>query len=166
MAVKIKVAKNELYKMKQSLDALDNRQINVGHLDGGEQAWLAAIHEYGCDILVTDAMRMYLHRRGLHLKDSTTHIHIPERSFLRAGFDKNHRKIIKLNEQALANCLLDGNVDIFLESVGLMLCDAIKDYAVALKIPPNHPFTIEGKGRSNPLVDSGDMINALTYEVV
>lgn len=166
MGVKIKIVKNDLYKMKQSLDALNGRKVNVGHLNGGEQAWLAAIHEYGCDILVTEKMRNYLHARGLHLKPTTTHIHIPERSFLRAGFDKNHTRIIKLNEQALAKCLLDGDVDIFLESVGLMLCDAIKDFAVALKTPPNHPFTIEGKGRSNPLVNTGEMINALTYEVV
>lgn len=166
MGIKIRTIKDDTPKMKKSMKLLDVRHINVGYIGGGEEAWLAAIHEYGCDILVTEKMRNYLHARGLHLKPTTTHIHIPERSYLRAGFDKNHEKILKINEEALAKCLLDGDVDIFLESVGLMLCDAIKDFAVELREPPNHPFTIEGKGRSNPLVNTGDMINALTYEVV
>lgn len=165
MSVKITTDKKGWDKMVRSLKNMDNRQVNVGHLDGGEEAWLAGIHEYGCDIPVTEKMRGYLMYQGLFIAPTTTHIHIPERSFLRAGFDKNHLKVIKKCEKALAYDLEYGESNIFLDAIGLMLCDAIKDYAVELRIPPNHPFTIERKGSSNPLVDSGDMINALTYEV-
>lgn len=31
--------------------------------------------------------------------------------------------------------------------------------------PPNAPYTIEKKGSSTPLVDSGRLINAITYEI-
>lgn len=166
MSVKVKTTKDDFPKMEKSLKALSNRNINVGHLDGGEQAWLAAIHEYGCVIQVTPKMRAWLHRNGLHLKDSTTTITIPERSFLRAGFDANHEKVIKLNEAALGDCLTDGNIDTFLESVGQMLRDKIVDYAVDLKTPPKHPFSLQmNPGKTNPLIITGDMINALTYEV-
>lgn len=166
MGVNIKTTKNDFPKMEKTAKLLSNRNINVGHLDGGEQAWLAAIHEYGCTIKVTDKMRAWLHRNGLHLKKSTTTITIPERSFLRAGFDANHEKVIKLNEAALGDCLESGDVDTFLESVGQMLRDKIVDYAVDLKTPPKHPFSLQrNPGKTNPLIITGDMVNALTYEV-
>lgn len=59
---------------------------------------IAAVHEYGCTIRVTDKMRGYLHSQGLHLKQSTQFIRIPERSYLRAtindpAFRKRLREI-------------------------------------------------------------------------
>ncbi|MBR5823731.1 MAG: hypothetical protein IKY67_06280 [Paludibacteraceae bacterium] len=166
MAVKYKTVKNDFPKMEQSLNMLDDRKVNVGHLDGGEQAWLAAIHEYGCNIKVTDKMRAWLHRNGLHIKNTTTEIIIPERSFLRSGFDTYHEKVIKLNEAAFAECLANGDVEEYLQSVGETLVSKIKDYAVDLKEPPKHPFTLQrDPSKTNPLINSGDMIGALTYEV-
>lgn len=162
----IKSGKDNLYSMEQSLKALNGRKVNVGHLDGGEQAWLAAIHEYGCDIEITPKMRVWLHANGLHVKKSTTHIHIPERSFLRSGFDENHEKVIDKCRSALKKSLDSGDAEIYLEAVGLLLRDAIVDYAVELKEPPKHPFSIEmNPSKTNPLIISGDMIEALTYEV-
>lgn len=59
---------------------------------------IAAVHEYGCTIKVTDKMRAYLHYQGIHLKASTQFIRIPERSYLRAtindpAFRKRLREI-------------------------------------------------------------------------
>lgn len=166
MTVKYKTVKNDFPKMEQALDNLNGKRVNVGHLDGGEQAWLAGIHEYGCRIPVTDKMRKWLHANGLHIKNTTTEIIIPERSFLRSGFDTHHEQVIKLNEAAFKKCLDDGDVDTFLESVGQMLRDKIKDYAIDLKQPPKHPFTLQrDPSKTNPLINSGDMVNALTFEV-
>lgn len=166
MAIKFKTVKNDFPIMEHTLKTLDNRKVNVGHLDGGEQAWLAAIHEYGCKIPVTPKMRMWLHHNGLHLKKSTTEITIPERSFLRSGFDAHHEKVIMMNEAAFKNCLDDGDVDTYLESVGQMLRDKIVDYANDLKQPPKHPFTLQrDPSKTNPLIRTGDMIGALTFEV-
>ena len=166
MAVKFKTIKDDFPSMEMSLKILNNRKVNVGHLGGGEQAWLAAIHEYGCRIPVTPKMRMWLHRHGLHLKPSTTEIIIPERSFLRSGFDAHHENVIKMNEAAFKACLENGDVDTYLESVGQMLRDKIVDYANDLKTPLKHPFTLQrNPAKTNPLVNTGDMINALTFEV-
>lgn len=153
--------------MEQSLKMLSKREVNVGHLDGGEQAWLAGIHEYGCIITVTPAMRAWLHAHGLHLKPSTTTITIPERSFLRAGFDECHEEVIDLCEKAIGSVLIKGDVDQFLEFVGEQLRDKIQDYATdEVNTPPKHPFSLEmNPGKTNPLVISGDMIAAITYEV-
>ena len=166
MSVKITTKKNDLPKMEKYATALNNRNVNVGYLDGGEQAWLAGIHEYGCRIEVTPKMRAWLHHNGLHLKKSTTHIVIPERSFLRSGFDQNHEKVIKTCEKALSKSLVDGNVEMVLDSIGLILRDKIVDYGINLKTPKKHPFTLQrNPGKTNPLVVSGDMLQALTYEV-
>lgn len=145
---------------------LNGLTVNVGVLEG-EHAWLASIHEYGCRIKVTPRMRAFLHRKGLHLKATTTEIVIPERSFLRAGFDENNDRILKATEAILPDVLIGTmSVDKYAETVGIQLASAIKQYAVKLRTPPNHPFTVKEKGSSNPLVGkTGDMIEGITYEV-
>lgn len=166
MGVQWKTIKNDFPSMEKSVKMLKSKEVNVGHLDGGENAWLAGIHEYGCKIEVTDKMRAWLHRNGLHLKPSTTHITIPERSFLRAGFDEHHEEVIDKCEKALGQVLISGDVSMFLETVGQLLRDKIVEYAIDLKEPPKHPFSLEmNPGKINPLVISGDMIDALTFEV-
>lgn len=166
MGVKWKTVKNDFPKVEAAIKQVDGKSVNVGVLGGGEQAWLASIHEYGCKIAVTDKMRAYLHRQGLHLKKSTTHIVIPERAFLRNGYDENKDEVIRKAENALSD-VLGGTMspDQLFELVGLLLSSKIKDYARELDSPPNHPYTVDKKGSSNPLVDSGSMIGAITYKV-
>ena len=167
MGVKVKTTKNDFPLMEKSTAALNGKTINVGHLDGGEQAWLAGIHEYGCNITVTPKMRNWLAANGLHLKKSTTEIIIPERSFLRAGFDEHHETVLRTAEAALGNVLKSGKVDDYLEVVGQLLRDKIVDYGIELSEPPKHPFTLQrNPSKTNPLVQTGDMLEALTFEVV
>lgn len=166
MGVKWKTKKNEFPKMAATLAELDGKKVSVGVLGGGENAWLASIHEYGCTIEVTPKMRNYLAATGLHLKKTTTHITIPERAFLRTGYDQSKDEIIKKAEAILKD-VVGGKMsaDQFLEMVGLIMKSRIQDYARDLDSPPNHPYTVERKGSSNPLVNSGDMIGAISYKV-
>lgn len=166
MPVKVKTTNDDFYKMESAIKDLNGLRVNVGVL-GGEHAWLASIHEYGCKITVTPKMRAFLHRKGLHLKKSTTEITIPERSFLRGGFDANADDVIKNTESVLPDVLVGTlSVEQYAKLVGLQLASAIKEYAVNLTTPPNNPFTVKQKHSANPLVDSGDMITHITYEVV
>lgn len=164
MGMKWKTTKNKIPQMSRSATELNGRSVNVGVF--GEQAWLAGIHEYGCKIKVTDKMRAYLHCQGLHLKADTKYITIPERAFLRNGYDQGKEKVIQSFESDLED-VLEGELDTdqFLTLVGLIMTSEIKDYATALDSPANHPFTIDRKGSSNPLVDTGDLIGAITYKV-
>lgn len=166
MGVKWKTKKDDFPKMQASVKHIDGKKVSVGVLGGGEQSWLAGIHEYGCIIPVTDKMRAYLHRTGLHLKATTTQIVIPERAFLRNGFDECKDEVITKAESLLA-AVIGGQVSEsqLFELVGLLLSSGIKDYARNLDSPANHPYTVENKGSSNPLVDSGSMIGAITYKV-
>lgn len=169
MGVKFKTVKDDFPKMEASLKGLNGKKVNVGILSGGEQAWLAGIHEYGLNITVTEKMRKYLHSQGLHLKPSTTEIHIPERSFLRTGHDTHIDKILDKVDKALIPALLDGDMDSdrVCTIVGEMLRDRIVDFATNLKEPALHPFTLQRKKgtKTNPLNDSGHMIGAIDFEV-
>ena len=166
MGVKWKTKKDNFPKVQAALAELDGKKVSVGVLGGGENAWLASIHEYGCTIEVTPKMRNYLAATGLHLKKTTTHITIPERAFLRTGYDQSKDEIIKKAEAILQD-VVGGKMSAnqFLEMVGLIMKSRIQDYARDLDSPPNHPYTIKHKGSSNPLVDSGDLIGAITYKV-
>lgn len=165
MGVKHTTKKNGFPEMKKQMELIKGTGVEVGVLKG-EHAWLASIHEYGCDIPVTEKMRAYLHSQGLHLKKETTHIHIPERSFLRSGYDQNRDAVLDKASKLLAD-VAAGKMTArsCYQAVGLELSSKIKDYAVNLKDPENHPFTKEQKGSSNPLVDSGDMISGITWRV-
>lgn len=164
MGVKWTTKKNKFPEMERVAAELNGRRVKVGA--AGEQAWLAGIHEYGCKIKVTDKMRAYLHSQGLHLKAATQYITIPERAFLRNGFDTNKDDVMKNAEQVLPS-VLDGSLstDEFLKMIGIILSSDIKDFAQQLDSPPLHPFTVKRKGSTNPLVDTGDMIGSITYEV-
>ena len=165
MKMKYKVLRNDLPRMKKSSSAVRKKTVQVGA--SWENAWLADIHEYGCKITVTPKMRAYLHSMGLHLKDTTTTITIPERSFLRASWDEHSGQVIAKAEKALLD-VADGTMsaDEYLKMVGLLLTSMVKDYATNLNRPANHPFTVEQKGSANPLVDTGNMIESISYEVI
>lgn len=158
MKVKMTTKKDGFPSMIKRLEAIDGTGVEVGVLQG-EHKWLAGIHEYGCDIAVTPEMRAFLHYNGLHLKKTTTHIRIPERSFLRSGYDENRDAILKKAQMLLVEVAAGRmSANALYSAVGIELSDAIKDYAIELSSPAKHPFTLERVGSSNPLIDSGNMI--------
>lgn len=151
--------------MIKRLEAVNGSAVEVGVLKG-ESKWLAGIHEWGCDIPVTKKMRKYLASKGLRLRKETTHIHIPERSFLRAGFDDNQEAIREKAQKVLADVAAGKTTERGLcQAVGMVMASKIKDYARDLQSPENHPFTVEQKGSSNPLVSTGDMIGGITWRI-
>ena len=102
--------------------------------------------------------------RGIYNEFGTDKI--PERSFIRAGFDTEKNNIsndmIKIAER-----VVDGQMKV---KTGLnLLGDAtkgrIQEFAVDLSDPPNAQATIDAKGSSNPLVDTGQMIGSIDYKV-
>lgn len=151
--------------VRKTVKTLNGKKIQCGVL--GEQAWLAAIHEYGVKIPVTPKMRAYLHSQGLHLKSSTKFIVIPERSFLRNGYDTNIDGILAKTDKLLP-AVIGGKMPEhqYFKLIGELLRSAIQDYARDLKDPANHPFTVKQKGSANPLIDSGDMIGSVDYEII
>lgn len=165
MSFKMKNEKDMTGKLSAALNALNGAKVNVGVLEGEHQR-LAAIHEYGCKIPVTPKMRAYLHSIGVHLKPSTTVIVIPERSFLRAGFDQNKDIVLEKAYRTLPDVLFGTmSEDKYLEEVGILLRDSIKEYAVDLKDPPKGQWPGRDPEKNNPLIDTGAMVNGIEFEV-
>ena len=96
----------------------------------------------------------------------TKSVHIPERSFLRAGHDKEADRIIKQTERAIGK-VLGGEMspDKLYELCGQQMATAIKTYARNLSSPPNSWATKATKGDDNPLKDTGQMIESIDWIV-
>lgn len=199
MGVKWKTTRDLLPEMQKTAKLIASKKVEVGVFDG-DYAWLAGIHEYGCDItpkkaqyltvpvshksagkrasefsdlwtLRSDSGELFLCRNTG--KDSfeilywlTKSVHIPERSFLRAGHDKEADRVLEQTSRAVG-LVLSGkmSIDELYNECGKQMSTAIKEYATNLRNPPNSWATKETKGDDNPLVDSGGMIEHITWRV-
>jgi hypothetical protein len=92
---------------------------------------------------------------------------VPERSFMRAGFDTNKSRIDQLCE-TLADRVLHGGLDAraMYEAIGAEVTGLIQEHLTNLRDPPNSPETIARKGSSNPLIDTGQLRSSITWKVV
>lgn len=166
MKVTIKDEDNTKQLLK-TLQSIGKSTIDIGIIGGDSDiAKIAAVHEFGCDIQVTDKMRGWFGANGYPLKKSTTVIHIPERSFLRSGYDENVDKIAGKVMDFLP-AVLENDVDpkTFMDAIGLEFAGLIQKKIRSLKSPANSSMTTERKGSSNPLVDSGRLVGAIEHEV-
>lgn len=199
MKIKWKTTKNEFPRITATINTLNNKKIQVGVFDG-EHAWLAGIHEYGCDIKAknTTYLTVPVSPKAKNKKASdfpnifcitskngnkllaipkgkndmeilfwlTEKIHIPERSFLRSGHDECIKNVIKKADMLL-NQLLNKKMseETFLNMIGQILATQIKAYATNLSSPTNSSVTSNVKGSSNPLNDTGNLINSITWRI-
>lgn len=169
MSIRCIKDENHVDELLKNLDMLQNMKIQVGIMSeaGEDMLTIARVHEFGCTIEVTDKMRRYLHGIGIHLKKDTKVINIPERSFIRAGFDDSSDKI-ESGTSAMIRHLLRGETDMdgFINFIGPYVTGLIEQYFRDLSTPPLHPVTIKRKKSSNPLEDTGHLRNTITYKIV
>lgn len=91
---------------------------------------------------------------------------IPERSFLRTGYDENIDKITDKIEDMLNDVLsFDINPDVFLDAIGMEFAGLIQRHMRTISTPGNSSITTAVKGSSNPLQDTGRLIGAIRHEV-
>jgi hypothetical protein len=158
---------NKLPAIIKTIDELDGSAMHIGVLGEGKQQMIAWVQEYGINITITPKMRRFLAWKGLHLSPKTVFIHIPERSYIRAGWDANEQEVMDKSDELIPQLINKGiSVSTFLDALGQESKDRIRDFARDLRNPKLHPFTIEQKGSDNPLVDKGSLIGAITYEIL
>lgn len=90
----------------------------------------------------------------------------PERSFMRSTIKEKKKAVIALQKKLLVQ-IREGEMTIekALGLIGKFMASAMSQKVVKLRDPPNSPATIAAKGSSNPLIDTSQMVNSITYEV-
>lgn len=165
MGVKV-TGKNEVKKMVEKTKDWDKKKIRTGFWEQGELEMIAGVHEFGMNIGVTDKMRGWFRGQGTSLKKTTTHIKIPERSFIRAGFDANIQEFTAFTDKTLHDALESGiPTKTVMNMLALMFKGQIQEFMRDLRSPPLSKFTIERTGRSNPLVHHGQLIGHIRSEM-
>jgi hypothetical protein len=89
---------------------------------------------------------------------------IPERSWLRSTYDESKNELAYQKNIAYGR-MIEGKSTArqAIGRVGEWLTTAVKKKIRDLKIPPNAPQTITRKGSSNPLIDTGQMIQSVQH---
>jgi len=113
-------------------------------------AKLLSIHEFGMDI------------EGTRYGDIT----IPERSVLRSTEKENRDKYKDMMKDMLPAVLLgDMRVRTMLGRVGAAAQGDVREKFGSDDLAPNAPLTVELKGSSAPLIDSGQLRQSIDYIV-
>lgn len=91
---------------------------------------------------------------------------IPERPFMRNAMRENRAGLQSVMGKG-AHQVLRGEVSLnaMLARLGIYLQGKIQGEITSLASPPNSPTTIRLKGSSNPLIDSGEMRQRVTWKV-
>lgn len=90
---------------------------------------------------------------------------IPERSFLRSTFTKRAPELGKLAERMAKAALKGQGVEQSLNLIGSYLSTEIKKTIAARIAPANAQSTIDRKKSDVPLVNTGQLLNSVTWEV-
>ncbi len=93
-------------------------------------------------------------------------INTPERSWMRSWFDANKKRIHKMFIK-MTNLIkeLKINAQTALKRIGEWTVGELKKSIIKLDSPANAFSTISKKGSSNPLIDTGQMLNSIRYEI-
>lgn len=145
-------------------------------------AELAAVHEFGCTITVTEKMRNYLHSQGLHLRKDTMTVVIPTRSMLRASLmspegKKELKRVVEYQlkgelkaadfSKDTASKILDDTIHLLAEMAYLRVLQAFESGGFG-KWAPITEFTAKRRYNASnpPLTDTGDNLRRrLDYEI-
>ncbi len=161
--------KSRVPQLLSDLNVIRKAKLEVGVFgkDDSHVLMIARVHEYGVQIDVTDAMRGYLAAIGYPLKKETEQINIPERSFIRTTFDEQEKAWIKFTEKRLEK-VIGGRMRSrdMLNQIGAKMSSDIQETIKDISSPENSDMTVERKGSSNPLIDSGRMRQSITWRLV
>ena len=127
-------------KMITNLKEIDGKGVEAG-IFGGKDQKKAMWQEYGTS-------------RG-----------IPARPFLRNTMYENEARFASFIMPYIQNVMEGGSADEVFSALGPFMVQAIQRTIAAGGFAPNAPSTIKKKGSSKPLIDTGSMYGAITFNV-
>ena len=141
---RVRIDRDGLDKVRAAMKKASGSAVKVGVLgsEGSDQVMIATWNEFGTET-------------------------IPERSFMRSTMraeqDKYTDAMAKGMERVLSGKM---SVEQVLGLVGLQVVSDVQKTITDLDDPPNADATIERKGSSNPLIDTGRMRQSISFDVV
>lgn len=159
---------NKIPEALERIAEINAHKVSIGYITGpafvGKQITnkgKALIQEYGAVINVTDKMRGYfLARWGIALKKDV--IVIPERAFIRTGAKKGEPIVFAKAKELIPKAILgEISVEEMYEQLGDEMRDVIQETAAYWSDPANAGLTVMDKGFNDPLIRTGDMIDAI-----
>ena len=166
---------NNVDELIRVLNELERLSVEIGILGESSQLGdtnmlkIAAVHEFGIRIKVTPKMRAWFAYQGFPMKKETIEINIPERSFIRSGWDKHVNEISRKIDGMLQSVFdLRMSPEAFYNSIGGEVAGLLQTYMTDLKNPALSTMTVTRRknNSSNPLIDSGDLSQRITWKVV
>lgn len=168
----------DLARIKRELNALSKMKIHVGILgdEDSELLKIAAVHEYGMTIKMTDKMRRYLGAIGLFDGDDdyqppagskTGYINIPERSFIRASYDTGKQGIDGVVRMAIERIKTgEWTARQAADNIGLFCTQMTQNFINEGKVqPPKGKFAQERSSQYTTLVNSTRLVGSISYEI-
>lgn len=90
--------------------------------------------------------------------------HVPERSYMRSTLNENQLRYQVAMKRAMGSLLTgSGTIRQNLSQFGELVVADVKRKIVTLREPPNAASTIKQKGSDNPLIDTGRLLNSITF---
>lgn len=169
-----KIAKQMAKHYTVKIGLLANKGGSERISDNLDMAGLGAVQEYGARIKVTDKMRAFFrYKFGVNLKQTTTEIEIPARSWLYEPIkNPEFRKMIYdyIGDQEFFEEYADKDFmkDLanYIGEVGLLQINkAFENGGINGEWVPNNAITIAQKGSSKPLIADGYLRKRVTFEV-
>lgn len=91
---------------------------------------------------------------------------IPARPFMEPAINNNRDRLQALNRDLLLKILHDNMpMSVALGKLGVVGQTLIQQQIRATTNPPNKPATIKRKGSSHPLIDTGQMMQSVAWEI-
>jgi hypothetical protein len=88
---------------------------------------------------------------------------IPARPWLDVGVSQSEQQYLQIIADGLGDGLTITQIH---ERLGLVATASVQQYMVDLRTPPNAASTIAAKRSSNPLIDTGELRQSVSYKVV
>lgn len=94
-------------------------------------------------------------------------VHVPERSFMRSTVDAKKNGEWRIAAEELRKEMIEGRMttDRALGLMGLRIKKDIQEKIRSQVPPPNAPSTIAAKGSDHPLINTGQLLNGIDFEV-
>ncbi|MGV0167206.1 hypothetical protein ACRYI5_01245 [Furfurilactobacillus sp. WILCCON 0119] len=148
-----------------TLQQISGTTIQAGVLDEGKLGTIAAVQEYGATIVAHNPTGFL----WVPMKDGTyrklRQVTIPARSFIRATVLAQSASWTNMAIDALNEAVAKNSATGFSTKIGQQMQRDIQEKMTTIQSPQNAPLTIANKQGGSPLINTGGLKNAVTYEV-